>query len=93
MSRDNILLRIKLNNHNKKLKLFRILLEHLHPNRPKMGLTSLTFNIDNGYLEGLVRGFKAGILRQADYLNLIQCETLEGRATGFFINFGTHWHT
>jgi len=45
-----------------------------------MGLNSLTFNIDNGYLEGLVRGFKAGILRQADYLNLIQCETLEGKA-------------
>lgn len=42
-----------------------------------MGLNSLNFNIDNGYLEGLVRGFKAGILKQADYLNLIQCETLE----------------
>lgn len=35
------------------------------------------FNIDHGYLEGLVRGFKSGILRQADYLNLVQCETLE----------------
>ena len=36
------------------------------------------FNIDNGYLEGLCRGFKNGILRQADYLNLVQCETLDG---------------
>ncbi len=36
------------------------------------------FNIDNGYLEGLCRGFKNGILRQGDYLNLVQCETLEG---------------
>jgi V-type H+-transporting ATPase subunit d len=36
------------------------------------------FNIDGGYLEGLCRGFKCGILRQADYLNLVQCETLEG---------------
>ena len=35
------------------------------------------FNIDNGYLEGLCRGFKNGILRQADYLNLVQCETLD----------------
>merc|ERR1712037_924747 len=35
------------------------------------------FNIDNGYLEGLCRGFKNGILKQADYLNLVQCETLE----------------
>uniref|UniRef100_A0AAY4F023 V-type proton ATPase subunit n=1 Tax=Denticeps clupeoides TaxID=299321 RepID=A0AAY4F023_9TELE len=37
----------------------------------------LFFNVDNGYLEGLVRGFKAGILSQGDYLNLVQCETLE----------------
>jgi V-type H+-transporting ATPase subunit d len=36
------------------------------------------FNIDGGYLEGLCRGFKCGILRQSDYLNLVQCETLEG---------------
>ena len=51
------------------------------------------FNIDNGYLEGLCRGFKnglltkdfhihnkfldSGILSQNDYLNLVQCETLE----------------
>ncbi|XP_036375213.1 V-type proton ATPase subunit d 1-like [Megalops cyprinoides] len=37
----------------------------------------LSFNVDNGYLEGLVRGFKAGILTRADYQNLAQCETLE----------------
>lgn len=36
------------------------------------------FNIDHGYVEGLVRGFKSGILKQGDYLNLVQCETLEG---------------
>ncbi|XP_014249761.1 V-type proton ATPase subunit d [Cimex lectularius] len=35
------------------------------------------FNIDAGYLEGLCRGFKCGILRNSDYLNLVQCETLE----------------
>uniref|UniRef100_A0A182Y8K4 V-type proton ATPase subunit n=1 Tax=Anopheles stephensi TaxID=30069 RepID=A0A182Y8K4_ANOST len=35
------------------------------------------FNIDNGYLEGLCRGFKASILKQSDYLNLVQCETLD----------------
>ena len=40
------------------------------------------FNIDNGYLEGLCRGFKNGILKQADYLNLVQCETLEGKKAG-----------
>jgi V-type H+-transporting ATPase subunit d len=36
------------------------------------------FNIDHGYLEGLVRGFKSGILKHQDYINLVQCETLEG---------------
>ena len=43
-----------------------------------MALDSLNFNIDHGYMEGLVRGFRSGILRQADYLNLVQCETLDG---------------
>ena len=52
-------------------------------------LPELSFNIDHGYLEGLVRGFKSGILRQADYLNLVQCETLEGkRNTGLLTNLG-----
>ncbi|VDN37495.1 unnamed protein product [Dibothriocephalus latus] len=35
------------------------------------------FNVDNGYLEGLVRGLKGGLLKQSDYLVLIQCENLE----------------
>jgi len=39
--------------------------------------SSLTFNINDGYLEALIRGFRSGILTQADYSNLIQCETLE----------------
>ncbi|XP_060094180.1 V-type proton ATPase subunit d 1-like [Heteronotia binoei] len=37
----------------------------------------LYFNVDSGYLEGLVRGFKAGVLSQSDYVNLVQCESLE----------------
>lgn len=39
------------------------------------------FNVDNGYLEGLVRGFRSGILSRGDYLNLVQCETVEGELT------------
>lgn len=35
------------------------------------------FNIHDGYLEGLCRGFKNGILKSHDYLNLVQCETLD----------------
>jgi len=41
-------------------------------------MPEMYFNIDHGYLEGLVRGFKAGILKQSDYLNLVQCESLDG---------------
>ncbi|XP_049710039.1 V-type proton ATPase subunit d 2 isoform X2 [Elephas maximus indicus] len=37
----------------------------------------LYFNVDHGYLEGLVRGCKASLLTQQDYLNLVQCENLE----------------
>lgn len=52
-------------------------------------MTGFLFNIDGGYLEGLCRGFKCGILKQSDYLNLVQCETLEGLYTleFFFIFF------
>ena len=38
----------------------------------------LLFNADNGYLEGIVRGFRSGFLTASDYANLGQCETLEG---------------
>lgn len=43
-------------------------------------MEELSFNVDHGYLEGLVRGMKAGILTQADYQNLTQCDSLEGRS-------------
>ena len=39
------------------------------------------FNVDHGYLEGLVRGFRSGILTRVDYLNLVQCETVDGEST------------
>jgi len=37
----------------------------------------LTFNINNGYLEAIVRGYRSGILSTPDYNNLTQCDTLE----------------
>ncbi|KII90766.1 hypothetical protein PLICRDRAFT_697248 [Plicaturopsis crispa FD-325 SS-3] len=40
-------------------------------------MEALFFNVDNGFLEGIVRGFKAGILTQAHYATLTQCESLE----------------
>lgn len=36
-----------------------------------------TFNADNGYLEGMLRGYKSGILTSSNYINLTQCETLD----------------
>jgi hypothetical protein len=38
----------------------------------------LSFNINDGYLEALVRGYRAGILSHADYNNLCNCDTLDG---------------
>jgi V-type H+-transporting ATPase subunit d len=40
-------------------------------------MVDMTFNVNCGYLDGLVRGFRAGILKSADYVNLSLCETLE----------------
>ncbi|KAG9285343.1 hypothetical protein G9A89_010818 [Geosiphon pyriformis] len=37
----------------------------------------LYFNANNGYLEGIVRGYKSALLNQTHYLNLTQCETLD----------------
>ena len=34
-------------------------------------------NIDDGYLEGLLRGYRAGVLTSADYANLTQCESID----------------
>jgi V-type H+-transporting ATPase subunit d len=36
------------------------------------------FNADHGYLEGVARGFKGGLLTASQYANLTQCETLDG---------------
>mmetsp|Transcript_8692 Transcript_8692/g.22693 ORF Transcript_8692/g.22693 Transcript_8692/m.22693 type:complete len:350 (-) Transcript_8692:565-1614(-) len=34
-------------------------------------------NIDDGYLEGLLRGLRGAILTSSDYANLCQCETID----------------
>ncbi|TFL02304.1 V0 complex, c/d subunit of ATPase, partial [Pterulicium gracile] len=40
-------------------------------------MEALFFNVDTGFLEGIIRGYKSGILSQSHYSNLTQCETLE----------------
>lgn len=43
-------------------------------------MEALLFNSHGGYLEGIIRGFKAGLLTQGQYSNLTQCETLDGES-------------
>ncbi|OJA08801.1 hypothetical protein AZE42_01304 [Rhizopogon vesiculosus] len=40
-------------------------------------MEGLFFNVNCGFLEGIVRGYKSGTLTQAHYASLTQCETLE----------------
>lgn len=40
--------------------------------------TMMTANVDGGYLEALLRGYRAGILTSTDYANLTQCESIDG---------------
>ncbi|KZT25393.1 ATPase V0 complex subunit D [Neolentinus lepideus HHB14362 ss-1] len=40
-------------------------------------MEALFFNVSSGFLEGILRGYKAGILTQSHYSNLTQCETLD----------------
>eukprot|EP01105_Mastigella_eilhardi_P007387 TRINITY_DN18852_c0_g1_i1.p2 TRINITY_DN18852_c0_g1~~TRINITY_DN18852_c0_g1_i1.p2 ORF type:complete len:387 (-),score=128.92 TRINITY_DN18852_c0_g1_i1:65-1183(-) len=37
----------------------------------------ISFNIEDGFLEAYVRGFRTKLLTQNDYANLCQCDTLE----------------
>ncbi|GFZ44740.1 V-ATPase subunit d [Saitozyma sp. JCM 24511] len=40
-------------------------------------MEALGFNMDAGFLEGVVRGYKAALLTQGNYHSLTQCENLE----------------
>ncbi len=46
-------------------------------NMSMYGFEALYFNVDGGYLEAIVRGYRAGLLTAADYNNLCQCESLD----------------
>lgn len=47
----------------------------------KLNLRKVIEQVDNGFLEAIVRGYKAGILSPNQYSNLAQCETLEGMSS------------
>ena len=40
-------------------------------------MEALGFNVESGYLEGIVRGFKAALLTTQHYQNITQCNTLD----------------
>lgn len=40
-------------------------------------MEGLFFNVNNGYIEGLVRGYRNALLTSQNYANLTQCETLD----------------
>ena len=42
-----------------------------------------TFNIEHGFPEAVVRGFRSGFLTDYDYHHLTQCETLDGALLGW----------
>jgi len=40
-------------------------------------MEALFFNTSTGYLEGIIRGYKAGLLSQSQFSSLVQCETID----------------
>jgi len=40
-------------------------------------MEALFFNVEAGFLEGIIRGYKAGLLSNNQYSNLTQCENLD----------------
>lgn len=49
-------------------------------------MEGLYFNVDNGYIEGVVRGYRNGLLTSQNYANLTQCETLDGKLILWWIS-------
>jgi V-type H+-transporting ATPase subunit d len=37
-------------------------------------MEGLYFNVNNGYIEGVIRGYRNSLLSSANYSNLTQCE-------------------
>ena len=53
------------------------------PHPPTM--EGLFFNVNNGYIEGIVRGYRNGLLTGQNYNNLTQCETIDGKACSLYL--------
>ena len=42
-------------------------------------MEGLFYNVNAGYLEGIVRGYRNSLLTSQAYSNLAQCETIDGK--------------
>ncbi|EHA57153.1 H(+)-transporting V0 sector ATPase subunit d [Pyricularia oryzae] len=40
-------------------------------------MEGLLFNVNNGYIEGIVRGYRNGLLTGSNYANMTQCESVD----------------
>ena len=49
----------------------------MQTDRPRLGDLN-TFNMQHGYMEALVRGYRSGFLSESEYRHLAQCETIDG---------------
>ena len=41
-------------------------------------MEGMFYNVSNGYVEGIVRGYRNTLLTGQNYSNLTQCETIDG---------------
>ena len=48
------------------------------------------YNVSNGYVEGIVRGYRNTLLTGTNYGNLVQCETIDGETPSSSRPHNTH---
>lgn len=52
-------------------------------------MEALFYNVNSGYIEGVVRGYRNSLLTSSNYANLTQCETLDGLC--LIVGLGAVW--
>lgn len=54
-------------------------------------MEGLFYNVSNGYIEGVVRGYRNTLLNHQNYSNLTQCETIDGMYDMDIVASRTTW--
>lgn len=60
---------------------------------PNIMASALTYNGQDGFLDGILRGYYSSLLNSTQYLNFTQCETLEGKSLFSHILQTIHPHS